>query len=826
MHSKKFTKTERRGLPGGPNEMFTYVTGVFSTEGYKNGSPDINNPFNIIPSGKITMKDVDFPVIGIDNLGNKKRMMPGGEYEFPGDTVFEIPIKALPKAQGGNKETFLKGIDSRTATLSAYEEPSWYEKAADIMANPMTAFGFSARGQDIPDRLNVNNSERNAYDSVIDMINPFAWKQYAENASRDIEKGEYLDASLNSLGAIPIIPAWLKNLKGPIKSLLPQLKNPAIKSTDDVVEMVEDLFGNKIKKADAERFFRIEDANVNAKTYVDPKTNIRSYESGNWVTNNADDALYYTNHTAKAGVPRGVGNMLSTKDPRRLITGYMDKETAKLFNAPNSTAIARDLSGGTGNAALQREFIIPPTIMDNLRSKAPNNMFRNDIFLAVDNLYKMYGGDLPKAQRGFFTTRTPKSEERTPQEKYYNPEVEENITTGDWRQDLLYNNQWLMNTPILGDYIKDKARKIAEMNAGERRDAYDLKILEDPDSNYNQRKDKEPRYTGWSSSLDNAENKNQVSLMDQYFSEEALFPVSPYKPKSDYLEFLPSYSIKKRVDSPGRYQDRRDQGLELTIRDAFKKFTGQDGTDTEYTFEDITKSKEFTEFLKNKKTIFMTNDYDKGSYLSDALGLDLGGHKTGIAWDEEVNLPYISISDAWDFSPDHYSDKWSGTEEERQTSKIQASLMHKAGKPFKIYDRFYFDPKSQITGRGASGIKYYTDKEIEQIRSKNEYEKKAGGSVSWNWKGKSYSGTLIPSMENENNRYARTKNGKIKTLPKKKMGGKLRIYKDFIDGKYDKSPRIDFVQSVYDRVNNMYKDQAKEANMSVPNFVMTFLQDA
>ena len=77
MHSKKFTKSERRGLPGGPNEMFTYVTGVFSTEGYKKDSPDINNPFNIIPSGNISMKDVDFPVMGIDNLGNKQMMTPG-----------------------------------------------------------------------------------------------------------------------------------------------------------------------------------------------------------------------------------------------------------------------------------------------------------------------------------------------------------------------------------------------------------------------------------------------------------------------------------------------------------------------------------------------------------------------------------------------------------------------------------------------------------------------------------------------------------------------------------------------------------------------------
>ena len=50
---------------------------------------------------------------------------------------------------------------------------------------------------------------------------------------------------------------------------------------------------------------------------------------------------------------------------------------------------------------------------------------------------------------------------------------------------------------------------------------------------------------------------------------------------------------------------------------------------------------------------------------------------------------------------------------------------------------------------------------------------KKGGSVSWNWKGKSYSGTLIPSMENEKNRYARTKNGKIKTLPKRQDGGDM-----------------------------------------------------
>ena len=49
---------------------------------------------------------------------------------------------------------------------------------------------------------------------------------------------------------------------------------------------------------------------------------------------------------------------------------------------------------------------------------------------------------------------------------------------------------------------------------------------------------------------------------------------------------------------------------------------------------------------------------------------------------------------------------------------------------------------------------------------------KKGKKVSWKWRGKTYSGTLIPSKEDKDNRYARTHNGKIKTLPKIKKGKK------------------------------------------------------
>ena len=129
-----------------------------------------------------------------------------------------------------------------------------------------------------------------------------------------------------------------------------------------------------------------------------------------------------------------------------------------------------------------------------------------------------------------------------------------------------------------------------------------------------------------------------------------------------------------------------------------------------------------------------------------------------------------------------------------------------------VYGRVYLEDDANV------GFK-------QELRKVPREEKKAGGSVSWKFKGKTYSGTLIPSMEDANNRYARTHNGKIKTLPKKKMGGKLRIYKDFVNGVYDNSSSIDFVQSVFDKVNRIYYNQAKEANMSTPNYVMSFLVD-
>ena len=73
------------------NEYKQY--GGYSTNGYKADSPDRYNPYNLIPSGRITMQNVPHPVMGVDNYGNQQYMLPGGEYQFPGQQVYEVPTR-------------------------------------------------------------------------------------------------------------------------------------------------------------------------------------------------------------------------------------------------------------------------------------------------------------------------------------------------------------------------------------------------------------------------------------------------------------------------------------------------------------------------------------------------------------------------------------------------------------------------------------------------------------------------------------------------------------------------------------------------------------
>ena len=46
----------------------------------------------MIPGNQITMRDVPHHVLGIDDLGTMKMMLPNQNYTYPGNKVFEIPL--------------------------------------------------------------------------------------------------------------------------------------------------------------------------------------------------------------------------------------------------------------------------------------------------------------------------------------------------------------------------------------------------------------------------------------------------------------------------------------------------------------------------------------------------------------------------------------------------------------------------------------------------------------------------------------------------------------------------------------------------------------
>ena len=87
------------------------MKGRVTKTGYRRNSPDVNNDYNVIPSNRISMSGVDFPVLGVDNLGNSELMYPGGEYEFQGDYVTELPAYG----SGGLTQWFAeKWVDIKT----------------------------------------------------------------------------------------------------------------------------------------------------------------------------------------------------------------------------------------------------------------------------------------------------------------------------------------------------------------------------------------------------------------------------------------------------------------------------------------------------------------------------------------------------------------------------------------------------------------------------------------------------------------------------------------------------------------------------------------
>jgi hypothetical protein len=103
-----------------------------SKTGYLRNSPDVNKPQNIIQGGDITMKGVEFKVLGTDDRGYTKIMYPGYDYKFPSAKhVTETPIKKT------NMESFKQKRANLLNDNPIASHGSWISKHSIAAGSPV-----------------------------------------------------------------------------------------------------------------------------------------------------------------------------------------------------------------------------------------------------------------------------------------------------------------------------------------------------------------------------------------------------------------------------------------------------------------------------------------------------------------------------------------------------------------------------------------------------------------------------------------------------------------------------------------------------------------
>ena len=243
-----------------------YKSGGFSTEGYKRNSPDVNNPYNVIPSNQITMKDVDFPIMGIDDMGYQQMMYPGNDYTYPGNYVTEFPLKnmgnkrygqvgfykpdfrsksQIANTQGGQREYTNVPVKRTPTEAKAIREKELAELKRKTVGTIRETTDADREAQNRQALTFAGNAEKRGASSplndILDVVNPFSYYYSAKDVGKGLgetAKGIYnvdpnqigaglTQAAFGALGVLPAAAELKPALKGAGKYLTTQtpLKN-------------------------------------------------------------------------------------------------------------------------------------------------------------------------------------------------------------------------------------------------------------------------------------------------------------------------------------------------------------------------------------------------------------------------------------------------------------------------------------------------------------------------------------------------------------------------------------------------------------------------
>jgi len=95
-----------------------------------------------------------------------------------------------------------KNLAPKKEEIKKHTPQSTSSKAWEVATHPMTAAGYVARNESLPD--NFSRGEINAHEIATNLINPFFYADESKNFVKNVVTGHPLDAGINALNVLPL----------------------------------------------------------------------------------------------------------------------------------------------------------------------------------------------------------------------------------------------------------------------------------------------------------------------------------------------------------------------------------------------------------------------------------------------------------------------------------------------------------------------------------------------------------------------------------------------------------------------------------------------
>jgi hypothetical protein len=165
--------------------------------------------------------------------------------------------RVLTKAE--KEEIKQAALAEKRGDIKKYTPQSTFSKTKEIALNPLTAFGYVARNENLPENFSRSEDTRNILDNAIDFVNPSFYVDSAINVGEnqaqvfsDLSQGNFGDAALSqtmagveALNFIPIAKQAKKFAKN-----IPQIKTfKENLNYNNNINPIRNIAGEEIKPA-------------------------------------------------------------------------------------------------------------------------------------------------------------------------------------------------------------------------------------------------------------------------------------------------------------------------------------------------------------------------------------------------------------------------------------------------------------------------------------------------------------------------------------------------------------------------------------------------